>query len=106
MAQLRPGGMALIIGGKEKELIGLCVTTEEFISPGSTSHGKYADGCPVMNCLSSSKWVVTNSIIGTPDADGVISKGWALVSAGHLLPIDGDDYQLFDVHETGWVIWK
>jgi hypothetical protein len=90
MAELKSGGMALILDSCTQEEIGRCVTTEMLCEPGTiimTPSGHLAK-VPSESC-----WMVTGNVSAGGTLGGKISHihGWAFYPPDLLMPIDGDD---------------
>lgn len=89
MFQLKPGGLAMVIGartaagrvniGKAVELFGLCQPGERFVNPVT---GVVTQLPPEANYP---LWLVTGEVIAF---DG--RQGYAFVRAEHLMPLDKD----------------
>lgn len=85
MAELKPGGLALVIRGED---CGKCVTTERFI-PG-LSQFLAPDGKSYTAAQVCGSWLCTGEV---NPKDRPSLQGWALFRTENLLPIDGDDFQ-------------
>lgn len=85
MAELKPGGMALVIRGED---CGKCVTTERFI-PGK-SEFIAPDGKNCTAARGCGGWLCTGDV---NPKDRPEIRGWALFRTENLLPIDGDEFQ-------------
>ncbi|WP_264041501.1 hypothetical protein [Pectobacterium carotovorum] len=99
MAELRAGGLALIIDSATEEEVGRCVETLKLVpDKGSfrSPHGRISNnGGPI------AAWLVIGDVnaklgAGSPAWAG---KGWALYPPQYLLPIDGDDFTHEDERE-------
>ncbi|CAI0819135.1 hypothetical protein [Serratia entomophila] len=89
MAELRAGGLAIIIGGNP-ESIGTVVVVVKFVPAGvseSLPNGKK------INNGGSGRWLINSDKICVQLADGSIMDDWALCFSHHLMPIDGDSFQ-------------
>lgn len=85
MAELKPGGLALVIRGED---CGKCVTTERYIQGGSSFKGPC--GRMFTAADKGGGWLCTGDIHAK---DRPELKGWAIYWAENLMPIDGDDFQ-------------
>ena len=85
MAELKAGGLALVIRGED---CGKCVTTERFI-PGKSKFTA-PDGENYTAAQACSGWLCTGDV---NPKDLPELRGWALFRTENLLPIDGDDFQ-------------
>lgn len=86
MAELKAGGMAIVIGGPER-LIGHVVELVSLTRPGGivrTPDGGYFANGPT------SRWLVKRDGIETTLSNGKVVMGYGLMYPQHLLPIDGD----------------
>lgn len=93
MAELRAGGMALIIDSATPEEIGRCVSLIRLI-PVNSSFTSPVHERPSNNGGDIPAWLVTGNVEaklgkGAPLWAG---KGWALYPPQYLIPIDGDDF--------------
>lgn len=79
MAELKPGGLALIIKAKFPENIGKAVKTEKFIGVSAP----YYVNCWEITALS----LLTGTLMPVKEGDSAIAP------AASLMPIDGDDFQ-------------
>lgn len=79
MAELKPGGLALIIKSRFPENIGKTVKTEKFIGVSET----YYVNCWEITALS----LLTGTLMPVEEGDSAIAP------AASLMPIDGDDFQ-------------
>lgn len=94
MAELRAGGLAIIIGLKiNVNLNGKCVVLQqlvrhldEFISP--------VNDCIWIHDDPRNAWIVTGDVTH-PSGE----YGWSLLSPANLIPIDGDDFSNEDEHQ-------
>ena len=99
MAELRAGGMALIIDSATPEEVGRCVYTVSLIPPG----GRFASphGRPTNNHSESVAWFITGDVKASLGDGAPIwaGKGWSLYPPQYLMPIDGDDFGSEDQHQ-------
>ena len=94
MAELRAGGLAIIIGLKiNVNLKGMCVVLQqlvrhldEFISP--------VNDCLWIHDDPRNAWIVTGDVTH-PSGE----YGWSSLSPANLIPIDGDDFSNEDEHQ-------
>lgn len=88
MAELRAGGLALIIGGSP-ETIGLVVVTERLVNPGGiviTPCGKrFSNG-------GSLRWLIHSTELCVKLSDGTVIDDYCLIFPHMLMPIDGEDF--------------
>ncbi|WP_233979579.1 hypothetical protein [Pectobacterium versatile] len=99
MAELRAGGLALIVESINPEDVGKCVTTISLIP----AHGSFTSphGRPTNNNADFAAWFVTGDVKalmgkGSPVWAG---RGWSLYPPQYLMPIDGDDFTHEDERE-------
>ncbi|MBZ7829921.1 hypothetical protein [Raoultella planticola] len=99
MAELRAGGMALIIDSATPEEIGRCVSLVKLIPV----HGSFTSpqGRPSNNAGGIPAWFVTGDVKAKLGDDSPIwaGKGWSLYPPQYLIPIDGDDFSNEDEHQ-------
>lgn len=94
MAELRAGGLAIIIGlkinvnlnGKRVVLQQLVRHLDEFISP--------VNDCIWIHDDPRNAWIVTGDVTH-PSGE----YGWSSLSPANLIPIDGDDFSNEDEHQ-------
>lgn len=89
MAELRAGGLAIIIGG-DPEASGTVVTTVKFVPAGVTES---LPGNKKINNGGSGRWLIHSDKICVRLKDGSILDDWSLCFASHLMPIDGDEFR-------------
>lgn len=89
MAELKPGGLAILIGG-DPEAIGTVVATVKFVPAGVI---ETLPGNRKINNGGSGRWLIHSDKICVTLADGSIQNDWALCFSSHLMPIDGDEFQ-------------
>lgn len=99
MAELRAGGLALIIDSATPEEIGRCVLTVNLIPV----HGSFTSphGRPSNNGGDIPAWLVTGNVVAKLGKESPLwaGKGWALYPPQYLMPIDGDDFSNEDEHQ-------
>lgn len=92
MAELKAGGMAIIIDSCTTEEIGRCITTERLCQPGEIvlTPTVHRARVPSEKC-----WMVTGNVSAGGTLGGKISHitGWAFYPPDLLMPIDGEDFQ-------------
>ncbi|WP_338524174.1 hypothetical protein VRB13_15425 [Erwinia aphidicola] len=94
MAELKAGGWALVVGGKESaRLIG---HTVELVSLECSNSFVRVAGQPLFFNGTSARWLIRKSGLKTALTNGSIVEGHGLVYPEHLMPIDGDDFQQED----------
>lgn len=93
MAELKPGGLALIIDSNKSSDIGKCVTCVQVV-PARGSF-KSPQGRPSVNCSDHKCWMVTGDVVSKMGKESPVwaGNGWALYPPQYLMPIDGDDLQ-------------
>ncbi|WP_400237705.1 hypothetical protein [Klebsiella michiganensis] len=99
MAELRAGGMALIIDSATPEEIGRCVSLIKLIpvrGSFTSPQGRHSN-----NAGEIPAWFVTGDVKAKLGDDSPIwaGKGWALYPPQYLMPIDGDDFSNEDEHQ-------
>ncbi|HHS9692468.1 TPA: hypothetical protein ACTW9J_002769 [Klebsiella michiganensis] len=99
MAELRAGGMALIIDSATPEEVGRCVSLIKLIPV----RGSFTSpqGRPTNNAGENPAWLVTGDVKARLGGDSPIwaGNGWALYPSQYLMPIDGDDFSNEDEHK-------
>lgn len=101
MAELRAGGMALIIRSTEPSDVGKCVTLVSLIEPEmdfvSPSNIQCTSG------KTTSSWLVVGDVYAEAKEPYDLPKsdlyGWGLYKVNSLLPIDGEDFSDEDIYE-------
>jgi hypothetical protein len=87
MAELKAGGLAMVIGGSP-DLYGFVLKTEKLVMPGEQFTGP--DGIVSRNDIIRAKWLCTDERITVRLKDGTETDGWGLFWINHLMPIDGN----------------
>lgn len=95
MAELRAGGLALVIGLKEyARFNGKCVQLVMMVRPGEIYKSPVTELRWRHECNNSS-WVA----IGDVEPVHGKEKGWSIFNPKNLIPIDGDDFSHEREHE-------
>lgn len=100
MAELRAGGLALIVDSVSPQEVGKCVTTTQLIP----AFGSFTSphGRPTKNNAEFAAWLVTGDVVAEMSGNGIpiwAGRGWALYPPQYLMPIDGDDFTHEDERE-------
>ncbi|EKS0266623.1 TPA: hypothetical protein ACH1T0_004686 [Klebsiella pneumoniae] len=92
MAELRAGGMALIIDSATSEEIGRGVQAVSLIPVRGSF--KSPHGRPSNNGGDIPAWLVTGNVVAKlgKESPQWAGNGWALYPPQYLMPIDGDDF--------------
>lgn len=91
MAELRAGGLAIVVGGKQNTpLIGRVVQLERLEQ--SESWVRIA-GQPLFFNEMSARWLVIKPGLKMQLSNGSVVNGYALILPQHLMPIDGDAFR-------------
>lgn len=88
MAELKPGGLALVIAGPQS---GACVTTEFYVRPGQNFN--LPDGRKSYNGDTVHAWFCTGRVKPRVQTKHKNLTGFALFTSEMLLPIEGDEFQ-------------
>lgn len=93
MAELKPGGLALIIDSSKSSDIGKCVTCVRIV-PARGSF-RSPQGRASVNASDHLSWLVSGDVVASTGKETPVGagNGWALYPPQYLLPIDGDDFQ-------------
>lgn len=98
MAELRAGGLAMIIGGFYRTNDGKAVLVAGFVPNGSrfTWNGEvYAEPVPMGDA-----WLVSGDLVARDGSTGEAKRmDFALMPEKYLMPIDGDDFNYEDQHQ-------
>ena len=99
MAELRAGGLAIIIDSIAPEDIGKCVQTVSLIPP--LGRFNSPQGRPTINSSEIASWLITGEVTAKlgEESPAWAGKGWALYPPQYLMPIDGDDFSNEDQHQ-------
>lgn len=89
MAELRAGGLAILIGG-DPQAIGTVVTTVKF-SPAGTI--EVLPNAKRIRNGGSGRWLINSEKICMVTIDGRQVDDWAFCFSNHLMPIDGEDFE-------------
>ncbi|HEC2625672.1 TPA: hypothetical protein R2K43_000829 [Raoultella planticola] len=95
MAELRAGGLVLVIASGNQNEVGKTVTLVRVVSSGE--YHKFPDGSSyTMMELGQQLWVVSGDVsVYTSKPSG----GMSIFPSSHLMPIDGDDFSNEDEHQ-------
>ncbi|KGA24920.1 hypothetical protein AO825_08335 [Pectobacterium brasiliense] len=95
MAELRAGGLAIIVGGNP-ETLGVVVTTEKIVHHGERI--SLPDGRRFYNA-GSTRWLVHCDRLVTMLSSGSTLNDYSFMFSHWLIPIDGDDFTHEDERE-------
>ncbi|WP_432782145.1 hypothetical protein [Klebsiella michiganensis] len=96
MAELRAGGMALVIASGNKNEIGKSVTLIRKVLSGEFHQFPNGSSYAMNTNTGQSMWVVSGDVsIYTSKPSG----GMSIFPSSHLMPIDGDDFSDEDEHQ-------
>lgn len=95
MAELRAGGLAIIVGGNP-ETFGIVVTTEALIPNGGVIALPNGKG---LRNGGSTRWLVHSDRLCLELSNGTIIDDYCLMPSRCLMPIDGDDFTHEDERE-------
>ncbi|MBZ6546888.1 MULTISPECIES: hypothetical protein [Klebsiella] len=96
MAELRAGGMALVIASGNKNEIGKSVTLIRKVLSGEFHQFPNGSSYAMKTNTGQSMWVVSGDVsIYTSKPSG----GMSIFPSSHLMPIDGDDFSNEDQHQ-------
>lgn len=91
MADLRAGGLAIVIGGKQNTpLIGRVVKLERLEQAESWVR---ITGQPLFFNEMPDRWLIIKAGLRMQLSNGSIVSGYALILPQHLMPIDGEDFE-------------
>lgn len=85
---LKPGNLALVIGGWHRQNTGKCVTLMKLVDPGEVVVSP--EGEQFHNWTHNPVWLVNGDVI-TEFFSGRIIKGCALFRPHHLVPLEDPD---------------
>lgn len=91
MAELRAGGLALVVGGHpNKVLIGRTVELVRLVATESTVK---IPGQPLFWNEAPARWLISKDGLRVTLSNKSVVLGFALVEPQHLVPINGDDFK-------------
>lgn len=88
MAELKPGGLAIVIAGPQS---GACVSTEVYVNPGQEFD--LPDGRKAYNGTALHAWFCTGRVKPKVQTKHKNLTGFALFTSEMLLPVDGEEIQ-------------
>ncbi|ELY4033976.1 hypothetical protein SMY43_002100 [Cronobacter sakazakii] len=94
MSELKPGGIALVIGGhKNTVLIG---RTVELVNLVAAESWVRIPGQPLFFNEEAARWLISKPGLNTSLSNGATVQGYGLIFSTHLMPIDGEDFSKED----------
>ena len=96
MAELRAGGLALVIASGNQNEVGKTVTLIRKVSSGEFHQFPNGNSYAMKTNTGQSMWVVSGDV---PIYKSKPSGGMSIFPAKSLMPIDGDDFSNEDEHQ-------